>query len=161
MLGIALCLPFALTGCTAPLPVPPTPPAVPPVASVGPPPAPHAPVARAASTRAAAAPPAKAGTTPTAPPGPVAGFSPDTIAKVRRAMQNVTSLSNLFTAEMASTSDPKIQGAIYADFEKKYTDAVVAQGLSMSTYLQVLAAATKDPKLSEELNGPGASAAHK
>jgi hypothetical protein len=60
---------------------------------------------------------------------------------------------------MASTSDPKIQGAIYADFEKKYADAVVGQGLSMSTYLQVLAAAAKDPKLSEELNGPGAFAA--
>jgi hypothetical protein len=62
---------------------------------------------------------------------------------------------------MASTSDPKIQGAIYADFEKKYTDAVVAQGLSMSTYLQVIAAAAKDPKLSEELNGPAAPAARK
>ena len=143
MLGVALSLSFALTGCTAPLPLPPAPPA---------------------------APPAKTGSTQTGPTqtemqaeraGPVGGFSPETIAKVRRAMEQVTSLSNLFTAEMASTSDPKIQGAIYADFEKKYTDAVVAQGLSMSTYLQVIAAAAKDPKLSEELNGPAAPAARK
>ncbi len=154
MLGVALALPFALVGCTAPLPLPPAPPAAPPVAAAEP--APHAP-----APHAPAAPAVKTGAAQTERPGPVGGFSPDTIAKVRRAMQNVTSLSNLFTAEMASTSDPKIQGAIYADFEKKYTDAVVAQGLSMSTYLQVLAAAAKDPKLSEELNGPGAPAAQK
>jgi Domain of unknown function (DUF4168) len=163
----ALSLLLALSACAASLPLPPAPPAQPSAASLAPASPQNAP-ARPTSTapaapgqpqpehaRAEQPPAANAPLTDTAA---VSGFSADTIARARRAMAEITKLNALFAAEMATTSDPKIQGAIYADFQKKYLEAVRAQGLSMSTYLQVVNAAAKNPSLSQELNAPGSSA---
>lgn len=91
----------------------------------------------------------------------MSGFSPDTIARVRQAMHEITKLDSLFVAEMATTSDPNIRSAIYADFQKKYAQAIRAQGLAPSTYLAVLAAAQKDPLLSQALNAPAPPGAPK
>lgn len=168
MLGLAFFLLLTLSACAASpaLPLPPSPPAQPPVASVAPAPAAHAqprhaPPLNTATEHARAEQPPAAGTPLMDKSAETAGFSLDMIAKARRAMQAITKLNSLFAAEMATTSDPKIQGAIYADFQKKYMDAVKAQGLTMSAYLQLLNAAAKNPGLSQALSAPDSSSAQK
>ncbi|HUC16620.1 MAG TPA: hypothetical protein VMA37_02915 [Acetobacteraceae bacterium] len=129
-----------------------------------PPPPPIAPAAPAVRTPAVAAkPPARPPATPQAasPAAPKKAASvapqaiaPATVAKARLAMQDITKLNQLFTEEMATTNDPKVQGAIYADFEKKYMAALGSQGLSLNTYLHVLAVAAKDPGTAKQLYAP-------
>lgn len=176
----ALSLLLALSACAASLPLPPSPPAEPALASAAPAPPQHiapqhiAPqhitsqhiTSQQITSQPGATEHARAGQPPaigalTDKSAAASGFSPDTIAKAGRAMAQITKLNSLFAAEMASTSDPKIQGAIYADFQKKYMAAINAQGLTMSAYLQVLNAAAKDPGLSEELGAPNSSGAGK
>ena len=126
-----------------------------------PPPPPIAPTAPAAvqTPAVAAKPPTKPAASPQAAPKKTAAVAPQaiapaTIVKARLAMQNIAKLNQLFTEEMATTSDPKVQGAIYADFEKKYMAALGAQGLSLNTYLHVLAVAAKDPDTAKQLYAP-------
>ncbi|HWA78816.1 MAG TPA: DUF4168 domain-containing protein [Acetobacteraceae bacterium] len=159
MLTLALSLSPILTSCaghslsTSADRVIPLPPPPPPIA----PPAPAAAPAAAATAKPPAKPAAAAQAAPkkTVPEAPTPqAVAPATIAKARLAMQDIAKLNQLFTAEMATTSDPKVQGAIYADFEKKYMAALSAQGLSLNTYLHVLAVAAKDPDIAKQLYAP-------
>jgi hypothetical protein len=166
------------TASAIPLPPPPLPPPPPlartPAAPVAP--VAHAPVAEVqhSGKSTAAFGPVSEKNAPevtalnTITPGPIAPgtitpseIAPGTIAKARHAMQDIAKLNQLFTEEMATTSDPKIQGAIYADFEKKYMAALGAEGLSLNTYLHVLAVAAKDPGTAKQLYAPNATDAAK